>query len=135
MTLSATNDQARKAESRTSEPRYQQPLEGAAVALSSLTPLAPRPPHSTVWTRRFPWSEGFDRIFRNEEVAGSNPASSTKHPGQGDMCGSTIALFFTIPPCAAPQPIHRIHTAKHLAENERSRVQITSGPPPNPPET
>ena len=27
---------------------------------------------------RFPWSERFDRIFRNEEVTGSNPVSSTK---------------------------------------------------------
>ena len=32
-----------------------------------------------------PWSEGFDHIFRNEGVTGSNPVSSTKHPGQGDF--------------------------------------------------
>jgi hypothetical protein len=48
-----------------------------------LTSLAPQPPHGTARTRRFPWSERFDHIFRNEGVTGSNPVSSTKRPGQG----------------------------------------------------
>ena len=46
-----------------------------------------RSPHSRATGPRtdafFPWSEGFDRIFRNEEVTGSNPVSSTKRAGQG----------------------------------------------------
>jgi hypothetical protein len=29
---------------------------------------------------QIPWSGGFDRIFRNEKAAGSNPASSTISP-------------------------------------------------------
>jgi hypothetical protein len=32
---------------------------------------------------RNPWSERFDRIFRNEGITGSNPVSSTERPGQG----------------------------------------------------
>jgi hypothetical protein len=51
--------------------------------MSSLTTLAPLPPHKTIMRRCFPWSGGFDCIFRNEEVGGSNPPSSTKCPGQG----------------------------------------------------
>jgi len=42
-----------------------------------LTPLVPQTLHRTSNRYRFPWSERCDRIFRNEEVAGSNPASST----------------------------------------------------------
>ena len=30
-----------------------------------------------------PWSECFERIFRNEEVTGSNPVSSTRRRSQG----------------------------------------------------
>jgi hypothetical protein len=44
---------------------------------------APRPPHKTIMRRCFPWSGGFDCIFRNEGVTGSNPVSSTECPGQG----------------------------------------------------
>jgi len=40
-----------------------------------LTPLVPQPPHSMVNGCRFPWSEGFERMFRNEGVTGSNPVS------------------------------------------------------------
>jgi len=32
-----------------------------------------------------PWSQSFDRIFRNEGVTGSNPPSSTESPGQRDF--------------------------------------------------
>jgi hypothetical protein len=42
-----------------------------------LTSLVPQPRHRTVLGRRFPWSQHFDHIFRNEEVTGSNPVSST----------------------------------------------------------
>jgi hypothetical protein len=35
--------------------------------------LTPQPPHRLTRARRFAWSEGFDRIFRNEGVTGSNP--------------------------------------------------------------
>ena len=50
-----------------------------------LTTFAPQPLHKPGTRSRFPWSEGFDRIFRNEKAAGSNPASSTERPGQGDF--------------------------------------------------
>jgi hypothetical protein len=51
----------------------------------SLTSLGPQRPHRTVTTCRFPCSQRFDHIFRNEGVTGSNPPSSTKCPGQGDF--------------------------------------------------
>jgi hypothetical protein len=59
-------------------------------------------------TYRFPWSESFDRIFRNEGVTGSNPVSSTKHPGQGDFysyiaCPDSAFLIL-----GAPQTAHKI---------------------------
>ena len=63
-----------------------------------LTLLVPQPLHRTVKARRFPWSEGFERMFRNEEVAGSNPASSTKRPGQGVVGASERLLFVLEPP-------------------------------------
>ena len=50
-----------------------------------LTSLGPQLPHRPVDLERFPWSERFEHIFRNEGVTGSNPVSSTKHPGQGDF--------------------------------------------------
>ncbi len=50
-----------------------------------LTSLGPQPPHNAAIADRSPWSEGYDRIFRNEGVTGSNPVSSTKHSGQGDF--------------------------------------------------
>ena len=50
-----------------------------------LTSLAPQPPHKPLELCRFPWSRAFDRIFRNEEVGGSNPPSSTERPGQGEF--------------------------------------------------
>ena len=42
-----------------------------------LTTLVPQPLPRPTDACQIPWSGGFDRIFRNEEVAGSNPASST----------------------------------------------------------
>lgn len=36
----------------------------------------------------FRWSEGLDRMFRIENAAGSNPASATKRPVQGDIGGT-----------------------------------------------
>ena len=48
-----------------------------------LTTLAPQPPHKSVNAYRFLCSQRFDRIVRNEGVTGSNPVSSTEHPGQG----------------------------------------------------
>jgi hypothetical protein len=48
-----------------------------------LTSLAPQPRHKTLIERRFPWYRRFDLIFRNDEVTGSNPVSSTESPGQG----------------------------------------------------
>jgi hypothetical protein len=42
-----------------------------------LTPLAPQPLHKTGKAYRFSLVRGFERIFRNEGVTGSNPVSST----------------------------------------------------------
>jgi len=47
------------------------------LASHCLTSLAPQPPHRPAIECRFPWSQRFDRIFRNEGVTGSNPVSST----------------------------------------------------------
>ena len=52
-----------------------------AVLRRSSHSRATRPSEGTI----YPWSERFDRIFRNEEVAGSNPASSTERPVQGEL--------------------------------------------------
>ena len=50
-------------------------------------------PYNLKWNS-FPWSEGFDRMFRNEGITGSNPVSSTNRPGQGDFCSpSRLARF------------------------------------------
>ena len=43
-----------------------------------LTSLVPQPRHKHPEWLQTPWSEGFDRIFRNEGVTGSNPVSSTE---------------------------------------------------------
>ncbi len=48
-----------------------------ALALLASAVIAPQPLNSAAKRRCFPWSEGFDRIFRNEGVTGSNPVSST----------------------------------------------------------
>jgi hypothetical protein len=67
------------------------PWRGNKFSVSShffsrrLTSLGPQLPHKTVNACRSLWSEGFDRIFRNEGVTGSNPVSSTKSPGQDDF--------------------------------------------------
>jgi hypothetical protein len=42
-----------------------------------LTWLVPQPRHKHPEWPDNPWSERFDRIFRNEGVGGSNPPSST----------------------------------------------------------
>jgi len=62
---------------------------------------------------RFPWSEGFDHIFRNEGVTGSNPVSSTKDPGQGDFgerVGSPFIQFVIRASTGDPQGL----LPKHL---------------------
>ncbi len=48
-----------------------------------LTPLGPQARHRPANVCGFPWSEGFDCIFRNEGATGSNPVSSTKKPWSG----------------------------------------------------
>ncbi len=54
------------------------------------------------------WSERFGRIFRNQGVTGSNPVSSTEHPGQRDIGASENPPLTHNLPCAAPQACHRI---------------------------
>jgi hypothetical protein len=76
------------------------------VISHDLTSLAPQPPHGPVEERRPPWSDGFDRIVRNEGVTGSNPVSSTKHPGQSDSCEVVRSLLGTLPRSLAPRVPH-----------------------------
>ena len=57
-----------------------------------LTTLAPQTRHRIVNARRFPWSQLFDRIFRNEGVTGSHPVSSTFSP-----CASWRTSFLHFP--------------------------------------
>ena len=45
-----------------------------------------------------PWSERFERIFRNEEVGGSNPPSSTERPSRANSRGQ--------PACPIPGSAH-----------------------------
>ena len=83
-----------------------------------LTTLAPQPRHRPAKAVRFSWSQGFDHIFRKEEVGGSNPVSSTERPGQGDFREyETLAVCTVLPP-GAPQPCHRIERFEHLAGSE-----------------
>jgi len=62
-----------------------------------LTTFAPQPLHKPGTRSRFPWSEGFDRIFRNEGVTGSNPVSSTKTPWSGRFLSTALAWWIGIP--------------------------------------
>ena len=87
-----------------------------------LTSLAPQPAHQPALGCRFPWSEGFDRIFRNEGVTGSNPVSSTKRPGQGDVGEFKFVLLFMILPGAAPQRPHRMERQSTSQVARCSRV-------------
>lgn len=48
-----------------------------------LTSPVPQPATKAPKGPESPWSRRFERLFRNGEVAGSNPASSTGHPVQG----------------------------------------------------
>lgn len=49
--------------------------------------------------RPFPWSGRFDRIFRNEKAAGSNPASSTlQQSGYPDSCHFATGWSEAAPP-------------------------------------
>ena len=68
--------------------------------------------------RRFPWSEEFDRIFRNEGVTGSNPVSSTECPDQGDFGPLETSLVVHDPRRAAPQGRHRDPALEHLSAYE-----------------
>ena len=75
-----------------------------------LTSIAPQPLHKTSSGWRFPWSEGVDRIFRNEEVAGSNHASSTKRPGHAvDLGGWTTWLIALMNPGAIGSVVLHIY--------------------------
>jgi hypothetical protein len=47
----------------------------------TLMSLVPQPRHRTAEACRVPWSEGCRAHFRNEEVTGSNPVSSTNAHG------------------------------------------------------
>jgi hypothetical protein len=72
-----------------------------------LTPLVPQPRHRAANWSRFPRSERFDRMFRNEGVTGSNPVISTEPPGQG-IAGSMNACCSHNPVIRAPRVCHRI---------------------------
>ena len=65
--------------------------------------------------RRIPWSERFDCIFRNEGAAGSNPASSTERPGQGNVGVPRKLLAAASPASAAPRVFHKTARHEHIA--------------------
>ena len=71
---------------------------------------------------RFPWSERFDCIFRNEEVAGSNPASSTECPVQSDLWSATSLAGFAILLSDVPQALHKTLPLRHLIFCEGSSL-------------
>ena len=79
----------------------------ASLATPHNVSLAPQTLHKPGIGGRFPWSEAFDRIFRNEEVAGSNPASSTDRPGQSDCRRVRICLLGRFCGPTAPRTPHR----------------------------
>jgi hypothetical protein len=54
-------------------------------------------------------------MFRNEGAAGSNPASSTKRPGQGVVGASRQLCRLYDRLSVAPQAPHEIPVAEHLA--------------------
>jgi len=89
-----------------------------------LTSLAPQPLHSPGIGGRFPWSQRFDRIFRNEGVGGSNPPSSTKRPGQSVFLAVGPLAGFAILVSDAPQTHHRIRPLKHLPGREVALVML-----------
>jgi hypothetical protein len=90
----------------------------------SLTSLAPQLSHRTANACRFPWSGGFDRIFRNEGVAywlrqsvGSNPVSFTETDGQGDFC-APLTRSIHDPEVSRSTGGPQIPASKHLISGE-----------------
>ena len=94
---------------------------------------------------RFPWSEGFDCIFRNEKVGGSNLPSSTKRPGQsvflppsGSIDSRSVSLVLHTRPTGfgavtSSQPARCFLTTPHInpraaywLEPDCFRAQISS---------
>jgi len=70
-----------------------------------LTSLDPQPPHKGANDCRSSWSQGFEHIFCNEGVGGSNPPSSTKRPGQSDI-GEVEPFLDGALPHVAPRVPH-----------------------------
>jgi hypothetical protein len=96
------------------------PPEDCRHVSRRLTTLVPQPLHKPINGRRCSWSERYDRIFRNEGVTGSNPVSSTKHPGQGDFGEREGSPIRTVLSSAAPHGIHKIADPEHLSTCEGS---------------
>ena len=61
-----------------------------------LTSLVPQTRHKTSILPLNAWSQGFDRIFRNEEVTGSNPVSSTNAHLLTPVLGAPRLMCFPI---------------------------------------
>ena len=100
-------------------------MEGRGLTYFSrcLATLGPQPPHGRAKRCRFPWSEWFDRIFRNEGAAGSNPASSTKRPGQGHFGWLESLPAGTFSRSLAPWVPHMTKPVKHLIFCEGVNVE------------
>ena len=100
-------------------------MSHTVMVLRCLTSLVPQPRHRTVNGCHFPWSERFEHIFRNEEVTGSNPVTSTESPGQGRatlLHGVSHALAGDPP---APQRFHSPagdSNHEHLSKRGAPRV-------------
>jgi hypothetical protein len=69
-----------------------------------LTSLVPQVLHRPTNVCPFPWSERFDRIFRNEGVTGSNPVSSTD---QSSFLAASRLAGLMILKGHAPQAAHK----------------------------
>jgi hypothetical protein len=92
-----------------------------------LTWLVPQPRHRLASTPRFPWSERFDRIFRNEEVAGSN-LSAHQNALVRAILASWKFVVFHDPAMRRATGVPQDRALEHLSVKEGSRVQIPSDP-------
>ena len=79
----------------------------------------------------FPWSEAFDCIFRNEEVTGSNPVSSTISPciidKISELDSASTRILGHTRPHAVPQACHRMESEAPL--NQRGALRVGSSEP------
>jgi len=82
-------------------------IDACPSSLAMSHAARPTAAHCPAGASRFPWSQRFDHIFRNEGVTGSNPVSSTKSPGQGASWPRRLLAGSTILRSHAPQAAHK----------------------------